>query len=135
MVKNEERDEEECQTLKESQDNCLERLQLQPISPSAYLLWYESLLGPAGPEGKALFFTSSSGLGIPFHFSRWLQQQRTELVLLPLTRPVVPSFQPKQPSYYWLQLFGTGNLILVPCWRLICEPWFSCSQQIALIIL
>lgn len=88
---------------------------VQLLSPSAYLLWYKSLLGPAGPEGKALFFTSSSGLGIPFRFSRWLQQQQqTELVLLPLTRPVIPSVQPKQPSHYWLQLFAIGNLILVP---------------------
>ncbi len=64
----------------------------QLLSPSAYLLWYKSLLGPAGPEGKALSFTSSSGLGISFHFSRWLQrQQQAELVLLPLTRPVIPS--------------------------------------------
>lgn len=86
-----------------------------------YLLWCKSPRGSAGPEGKALFFTSSSGLGIPFHFSRWLQQQQTELVLLPLTRPVIPSVQTKQPSHYWLQLFGTGNLIPLLCQRPICE--------------
>lgn len=93
------------------------------FSPRAYLLWYKSPLSPAGPEGKALFFTSSSGLGIPFHFSRWLQrQQQTKRVLLPLTRPVVPSVQPKQPSHTLrLQLFGTGNLILVPHWRHVCD--------------
>ena len=117
----------------------------QLLSPSAYLLWYKSLLDSAGPEGKALFFTSSSGFGIPFHFSRWLEQQQTELVLLPLTRPVIPSVQPKQSSHYWLQLFGTGILISKSqCltgdqfvrwfdgnpyphpW-----PWSSCTQQIA----
>lgn len=107
----------------------------QLLSPSAYLLWYKSLLGPAGPEGKALFFTSSSGLGIPFHFSRWLQQQQTELVLLPLTRPVIPSVQPKQASHHWLQLFGTGNLIPVPRWRPICEVvlWKSLPPPLALV--
>lgn len=121
MVLRRGRDEDEWQMLKKSQDDCLERDGDQLCSQSAYLLWYKSLLGPAGPEGKALFFTSSSGLGIPFHFSRWLQQQQqTELVLFPLTRPVIPSVQPKQPSHYWLQLFGTGNLIPVPRWRPIC---------------
>lgn len=107
----------------------------QFLSQSAYLLWYKSLLGPAGPEGKALFFTSSSGLGIPFHFSRWPQQQHTELVLLPLTRPVIPSVQPKKHSHYWLQLFGTGNLILVPRWRPICEVvrWKSLTPPMALV--
>lgn len=109
----------------------------QLLSPSAYLLWYKSLLGSAGPEGKALFFTSSSGLGIPFYFSRWLQQQQTELVLLLQTHPVIPSVQPKQPSHYWLQLFGTGNLIPVPHWRPICEVvwWKSLPPSLALVLL
>lgn len=91
----------------------------QHLSQSDFLLWYKSLLGPAGPEGKALFFTSSSGLGIPFHFSRWLQEQ-TELVRLSLTHPAISSVQLKQPSHYWLQIFGTGNLIPILHLRPVC---------------
>lgn len=65
---------------------------LQLLSASSCFLWYKSLLWLAAPEGKALFFTSSSGLGISLHFSRWpQQQQQTELILLPLTCPVIPS--------------------------------------------
>lgn len=63
------------------------------LSQSASLLWYKSLLGPAGPEGKALFFTSSSGLGIQLHFSRWLQEQ-TEAgpsSADPPSRPICPT--------------------------------------------
>lgn len=60
-------------------------------SSCAYFLWYKSLLELAAPEGKALFFTSASELGILFHFSRWPQQQQTKLIPLPLTRPVTLS--------------------------------------------
>lgn len=80
---------------------------LQPLSPRAYFLWYKSLLGLAAPEGNALFFTSSSDLGISLHFSRWpQQQQQTKLIPLPLTRPVTPS----NPS----NLVTTGCNCLTP---------------------
>lgn len=103
----------------------------QHLSQSDFLLWYKSLLGPAGPEGKALFFTSSSGLGIPFHFSRWLQEQ-TELVRLSLTHPAISSVQLKQPSHYWLQIFGTGNLIPILHLRPVCQV-LACTWQIQLV--
>lgn len=35
--------------------------------------------------------------------------------------PVIPSVQPRQPSHYFLQLFGTGNLIPAPQRRPLCE--------------
>lgn len=75
---------------------------------------------PGRPRGGSTFLHLVVRPWNPIPFFQ-MASEAADLVGLASFDPPSDPVQPKQPSHYWLQLFGTGNLILVPHWRPICE--------------
>lgn len=75
---------------------------------------------PGRPRGESTFLHLIVRPWNPIPFFQ-MASEATDLASLASFDPPNDPVQPKQPSHYWLQLFGTGNLIPVSHWRPICE--------------
>lgn len=131
MVQSEEGDEKEW--LRKSQDGWLQKKSCS--SHQAFAL-VQITARPGRPRGKSTFLHLSvrPWNPVPFFQMAWAAADWAGPASFdPPSYPI----QPKQPSHYWLQLFGTGNLIPVPRWRPICEVvwWKSLPPSLAPVLL
>lgn len=80
----------------------------QLLSPSAYVLWYKSLLGPAGPEGKSTFLHLIVRPWNPIPFFQMASEAADLAGLASFDLPNDP-VQPKQPSHCRCNCLGLGT--------------------------